>query len=251
MVIIEIKTLLTVMAFILIQLHVNAQLLTISPPVRFASDTSIADLFVVDLDGDGRAEIIATSPTLRALMVFHNKSTPRKIDTGSLAKPLIFKSENTINIVGIEDMDGDGKPEIIVMSSGYSDNIIGKNALTIFQNESSPGKLKLSAVHVKDGSKTQPVSDCFPLMVGDTMAHLSDFNGDGMPDIAVLNTEGFISIYTNTYTKGSALKTIFGAPIQFPLGQKPTSFLVGDMNDDGHPRYYNFKQRLHFHTSAG
>ncbi len=224
-----------VLAFSLIHLSVHAQNLTMGPAIRFAPDTSIADLFVADLDSDGKAEIIATSPSLHALLVFQNTSTPGKIDTGAFAKPLIFQTENTINIVAIEDMDLDGKPDIIVINRGYSDTINGKNALTIFHNESNPGKLKLSAIQVKNDSKTQPFFNCFPLLIGDNMVQVSDFNGDGMPDITVLNTEGFISIYTNTYTKGSALKTIFGAPVHFLLSQNPTSILVGDMNDDGSP----------------
>ena len=58
----------------------------------------------------------------------------------------------------------------------------------------------------------------------------ADFNGDGHPDVAVVNyAAGTISVLMND---GDGT---FAAPVAYPVGPDPQSIAVGDFNGDGHP----------------
>lgn len=210
-----------------------ADLTGLDPKVRLHSSTQIADVRIMDMDGDGKPDIIATSPAAHQLMIFHNKSTKGTLDTGSFAAPVIYPAGQQPGIVSIYDMDGDGRPEIVLMNVGYSTATNGNNSLTIFQNLSTQGKIKLSAVTIVDSTANVPAQYNFRLEPGDNVARIADFDGDGKPDIAVLNSTGFISIYKNNYIPGLPLKTILGSADTVYAGPHPLTFCTRDINNDG------------------
>lgn len=205
----------------------------VGPKVRLRSTAQVADVQLMDIDGDGKPDIVATSPVLHKLMVFLNKSTKGSIDTGSFAAPVVYSTGPQPGIVSIYDMDGDGKPDIVLMNAGYSATANGNNSLTLFQNLSTPGKIKLSAVAIVDSAANVSPSYNFQLKPGDNVTRIGDFDGDGKPDIAVLNTAGSIAIYRNTYIPGLPLKSIFGPVVSIPVAPHPITFTIGDMDNDG------------------
>ncbi|RYD94055.1 MAG: T9SS type A sorting domain-containing protein, partial [Sphingobacteriales bacterium] len=207
----------------------------VDPRVRLAPATAAADVQIRDIDGDGKTDIITTDPATRKLMVFHNKATAGKIDTQSFAKPVMYPTGQQPGIVSVDDLNGDGKPDVILLNVGYSANPNGNNSLSFFQNLSVPGRIRLSAVTIIDSTETAPAVYHFQLKPGDKIARISDLDGDGKPDLAVLNTAGSVSIYRNIYVAGKPLKTMFGAPVTITLELKPTSFTIGDMDSDGKP----------------
>lgn len=207
----------------------------LDPKVRLHSSAQTADVQIMDIDGDGKPDIIATNPVTHKLMIFLNKSTKGQLDTGSFGAPLTYPTGQQPAIVSIYDMDGDGRPDIVLMNTGYSGTANGNNSLTIYQNLSSPGKIKLSVVTMIDSTAKAPAQYTFPLKSGDNVARIADFDGDGKPDIAVLNTAGFISIYKNNYTAGLPLKTILGTADTVYAGPHPLTFRTGDINNDGKP----------------
>jgi FG-GAP-like repeat len=64
---------------------------------------------------------------------------------------------------------------------------------------------------------------------------MGDFNGDGKPDLAVVNqTDDTVSILLNTTTAGATTPT-FASQVTFDTGSKPAAAVVGDFNGDGKP----------------
>ncbi len=135
--------------------------------------------------------------------------------------------------IGIADIDGDGKLDIIV-SEGNSDNCsgCGPTGLIILRNISTPGKLAFST----------PITIATYFKM-DYMA-IGDLNRDGKPDIvggdATTISDGSVPLYVfqNTssngnisfaqYTSGAAIPT-FGAEV-FIEG-----VAIRDVNGDGFP----------------
>ncbi len=112
------------------------------------------------------------------------------------------------------DLDGDGKPDLA--TANYNGN-----SMSILKNTSTGGNFSYDP-HV-DYSTGLLSQDVFK----------GDFNGDGKPDLAVVNwNSNTFSVFRNTSTAG----TISFAPkLDFATGTSPNSIAIGDIDGDGHP----------------
>jgi len=168
-----------------------------------------------DLNLDGNPELIVSNQNTTEVSVFRNLSTP-----GSIA----FGPENTASLpatalnssgLAVEDLNNDGKPEVIL-------NPFLNANIYIFQNNSTPGGV-VSFRPVVLFNVSGNLSD---LVIG-------DLDGDNLADIAVSRfLSANVSILLNqTSGVGGALS--FGSPriistIDFPLGMD-----LGDLDGDG------------------
>ena len=75
----------------------------------------------------------------------------------------------------------------------------------------------------------------FPTGDGPYSVSIGDFNGDGLPDVAVANRLSYTtSILINTTPAGATTPT-FAPKVDFPTGNRPFSVSIGDINGDGSP----------------
>jgi hypothetical protein len=120
--------------------------------------------------------------------------------------------------VKTSDLDGDGKPEIIAQSNVFEE-------LTVFKNMSTPGKIIFDGgTNFFTGSNSGSVA-------------ITDFDGDGKPDIALTSGGGGsseIRFYRNTSTSGYIS---FADPVYyFHHGYNPDGDIVAsDFDGDGKP----------------
>src|SRR5216683_613597 len=64
---------------------------------------------------------------------------------------------------------------------------------------------------------------------------VADFNGDGLPDVAVAQTyvtgsrpnAGYVAIYLQT------APGVFAAPVRYPIGPEPWALAAGDLDGTG------------------
>ena len=146
------------------------------------------------------------------VVTFPNGGTPFNI--ASFAAKKDFQTGNWPGQVSIGDLDGDGKPDLL----STNDSSIG---MSIFRNLSTPGNILLDTT----------VHDTLPK--GSRGHALTDFNGDGRLDLALVN------IYSK---KLSALKNTgpigigsFFPKFDFLTGAQPVDVFTGDLNGDGKP----------------
>jgi len=141
-------------------------------PIGFFS----ADLAAGDLDGDGKPDVAVVDHFDNTLRIFRMGTGPG--GNISLAGQTDYKTGKSILCIGINDLNGDGKPDIGLISQQ-------ENTLTLFKNKSSIGSVSFEA----------PVS--FTTPPDPNFFGVYDLDGDGLPDVVTSNSQGN---YTSGYT---------------------------------------------------
>ena len=197
----------------------------------FTSPQKISDLTISDLDGDGLNDVATTKTDDLSddLTIFHNTSTANSISFAILNKftnPELDVNAPTSNIAH-GDLDGDGKPDLVVSRAGNT-----RNQIFIFRNISTPGNIKFSSaisIFLAAGERAQRII-------------IRDLDGDGKPEIITTNTEsvavsesGTVEVFINKSTPGN-IQFEFNHLEFKAIGAKTTNGLaVADLDDDGKP----------------
>lgn len=171
---------------------------------------------LADIDGDGLPDLLVVSPNtsntgLPQVMVYRNISTPGHVAFGHpLAMPSLYATISNIQISAY-DMDGDGKPDIVVTSGDQGTGI------ALYRNTSYPGQLSFYAgTDIEVGPRNNIL--------------IADFNGDGLPDI-LLPSDGYgeADVLKNQSSPGT-----FSFWPAFGVGPALTNpIALGDIDGDG------------------
>src|SRR5687767_2516140 len=182
---------------LLISVKATAQSIPVNfykPKVDFTTGIMPASVAIGDVDGDGKPDMVIANSSSNTISVFRNTSTSGSITASSFAAKIDFATGTNPTIVAIGDVDGDGKPDLVVPNRA-SDNI------SILRNTSTTGSI--------DAASFAPKVD-FVTGVGALSATIGDVDGDSKPDIVVANyNSGTISVLRNTSTTGSISATSF------------------------------------------
>jgi hypothetical protein len=196
---------------------------TFAPIQNFNSGGSSA-VAVADLNGDGLPDIVAIDigypnplDTTSAAAVLLNTTTPGST-TLSFAAPQFFATGNISFSVALGDLNGDGKPDIVVANQQ-------DNTVSVLLNTTVTGSLTASfATQQTFATGSAPES-----------VVLGDINGDGLPDIVVANSgASTVSVLLNTTTPGASTAS-FATQQTFTTGSGPNAVALADVNGDGRP----------------
>ncbi len=136
--------------------------------------------------------------------VFRNTSTSGSITAGSFAAKVDFTTGTDPYGIAIGDIDGDGKPDLVV--ANYSSNTV-----SVFRNTSTSGSITTGSFAAKVDFTTG--TDPYGVAIGDI---------EGKPDLVVTNSgSNTVSIYRNTSTSGSITAGSFAAKVDFTTGTNP------------------------------
>jgi elongation factor P hydroxylase len=115
------------------------------------------------------------------------------------------------------DLNGDGKPDLIVANNGA-------DSASVLVNTTPPG-----APTASFAPQQTLVAGTSPQFIG-----AGDLNGDGRPDVVVSNRDdGTISVLLNTTTANGAGTPGFADQQTFAVGTFPRSTALADLNGDG------------------
>ena len=171
---------------------------------------------VADFDGDGKSDIAVTSNYVDSITIFRNTATVGVINAGSFAAPIGFAVNDTCFSPCAADFDGDGKPDLAVVSNWTS-------TVSLLRNNSTPGTISFEP-KVDFATNARPAD-----------VQAGDIDGDGKPEIIVSNLVSYtISVLRNTSTAGTGFtSTSFAPRVDFLTNNSPAGIALGDLNGDG------------------
>ena len=227
-------------------------------PVAFSADTAPSAVVAADLNSDGKADLVIAESTANSIAIL------TATGNGAFQPPVIYPvGENPAAIVAV-DLNHDGKPDLIAVNEG-SDTVsvllAGKGgtfeAPVNYYVQAAPSGIALADFN-RDGNVDLAVLNggshsvsvllgkgdgTFGLAVTYTVPEYGlnlssvttgDFNGDGIPDLAVSGVD--------SETLGSAICLLpgkAGGGFQNPsctfYGGQFYSLTAADLNGDGKP----------------
>ncbi len=187
----------------------GANPVTFAAGIDFATGGSIADVAVADIDADGKPDLVVALSGGTAL-VLKNTSVAGTIDSGSFGTPVSYPVAANPACLAVGDLDGDGKPEIVVGCGGTGGSV------SVLRNLG--GTFAPRVDYALDSS---------------FRIRIADMDGDGKPEIVVNN--GVIHVMINNTSPGTidATSFLFHADLQLPTAMG--DFTLADLNGDGKP----------------
>ena len=204
-------------------------------------------MVAADMDRDGFSDLVGAVST--EVMIYFGSAGSPPLSSEVYTIPIYYP-----NALTIADFNGDGKPDIAVVSSGQAAVLLsnlsggftpgtpfsinsGSASFAAATDLNHDGKMDLivtnsygSTVAVYLGNGDGSFSSGSSAAVGSSPVWISvaDFNGDGRPDLAVANSSSnSVSILLG---KGDGT---FQPQAQFSVGSSPNSIAVADFNGDG------------------
>jgi hypothetical protein len=206
---------------------------TFQPRNDYATGTSPTSVAVGDFNSDGHLDIAVANSGSNSISLLMGNSDGTFQPRTDIALPLTPLS------LTVGDFNGDGKADLAIggRTAATADMMV------MLGNGNGTFQAPVTTV-----TATAP-PPAFTTFIGGAMSIRSgDFNGDGRPDLVVLNNLDTVTIIVGrfgtrvTNFNGGTVSVLLGngdgtfqTPGSFTTGQSPNSMAVGDFNGDGRP----------------
>ncbi|MBK0380356.1 FG-GAP-like repeat-containing protein [Mucilaginibacter segetis] len=187
--------------------------------VNFPTGEGPASIGISDLDGDGKPDMVVANRTSGSISIYRNTATSGAIDRSSFAPSFNLATNSFPNYIEINDVDGDGKPDILVANNT-------DNNISVFKNIAIANVLNAGSFK----QKVDIATTSYPYVV-----KTGDIDNDGKPDIAVTYATGNVnlSLLKNTGTSGTITTSSFTSPLDISNGNGYFSVCITDLNNNG------------------
>lgn len=176
-----------------------------------------------DVNGDGKPDLVVANYSANIISVWRNIAVAGSLNAASFDARVDYPVPAKPVFVSVDDIDGDGKPELIT-------GCVASSTVSVLRNQTGTGPLTAASFATRwdyfNANFNQPRS----LVV-------SDLDGDGKKDIAVASqATGTVSVMRNTATPGVIDAASFAPAVQLlPLnrGVGSSSIVACDIDGDG------------------
>lgn len=183
---------------------------------QISMSAGVRSITAADIDGDGRTDAVATTSDddLNAWLVVALNTTPPGAGAVTFSPPQAFAIVGSPDTVAIADINGDGRPDVVLLH-------LGSDQVSVFINTTAAGSAT-AAFSPPVMFRTESLSNTIVV---------ADIDGDGRPDLAVAGFHG-ISIMHNETALGATLPA-FGARQRVGAGLGPVDLVAADIDGDG------------------
>jgi hypothetical protein len=208
----------------------------------------------IDLNADGKPEIVATQDWSSSINMFTNISSPRSI---GFSTNIPYAIGNEGKAISAGDVNGDGIPEVLIAKEQSDYVTIYNNTLSdIYSTSITGGPNSFAITDLDADGKTDIVVGCARsssivvlrnTSAGSTLSFskqsislsgfmsklaVRDIDGDGKPDICgVIPDNNTFVILRNTYASGN----LTFSPSTFSTGTHPVHIQLDDLDGDDKP----------------
>jgi len=189
-------------------------------PISLSIGNQVSSAAIADINGDGLSDVIATSYDVTgssgkvSILIQNNASH------GTFLTRVDYSAGAVPSAVNVADVDGDGKPDLIIADRGQSH--AGNSGVSILLQDP-----------VNAGVFLSPVT--YATAFGSIDVAVGDLNGDGKLDLVVANLGGSWTGSVSVLLQDATHPGVFNTPTNYPGVFGPLGVAIGDLNGDGRP----------------
>src|SRR5580700_375450 len=175
-------------------------------PLTYLTGGPVTAVAVGDFNGDGTPDVAVTSTDSNAVSIFLGKGD------GTFRTPVSYPLSEGPASVAVGDFNHDGIPDLAVTT-----------------NDGNGGIGAVAILFGNGNGAFQPAVN-YPLGRTPTSIAIGDFNHDGNPDLAIVDSSGLSQVYI---LLGAADGTFQQQQETYRVGMYPGCVVTGDFNGDG------------------